>query len=114
MTQLDSFTSRLAFRLDDFQRRACEALEGGHGVLVNAIAPGSVLTEMTRPLFYAEDGRYKENTQRLLDHIPLGRPGEAHEIAHAALFLAAPESSYVNGHVLTVDGGWTAGYTREF
>ena len=91
------------------------ALElGGHGVLVNAIAPGSVLTEMTRPLFYAEDGRYKENTQRLLDHIPLGRPGEAHEIAHAALFLAAPESSYVNGHVLTVDGGWTAGYTREF
>ncbi|WP_374610616.1 DEAD/DEAH box helicase, partial [Gordonia sp. (in: high G+C Gram-positive bacteria)] len=36
MTQLDSFTSRLAFRLDDFQRRACEALEGGHGVLVCA------------------------------------------------------------------------------
>ena len=91
------------------------ALElGEHGVLVNAIAPGSVLTEMTRPLFYADDGRYKENTQKLLDHIPLGRPGEVHEIAHAAVFLAAPESSYINGHVLTVDGGWTAGYTREF
>jgi len=44
----------------------------------------------------------------------LGRPGEVDEIAVAALFLADPENSYMNGHILTVDGGWTAGYAREF
>jgi 3-oxoacyl-[acyl-carrier protein] reductase len=91
------------------------ALElGPRGILVNCIAPGSVLTEGTRQLFYGEGGKFKDAVQRLLDHIPLGRPGTPEEIAHAALFLAAPESSYVNGHILTVDGGWTAGYTRDF
>lgn len=87
---------------------------GGSGVLVNAIAPGSILTDGTRQLFYGEDGKFKAATQQLLDHIPLGRPGTTDEIAHSALFLAAPESSYINGHTLTVDGGWTAGYTRDF
>jgi len=91
------------------------ALElGPRGVLVNAIAPGSTLTEGTRKLFYGEDGQFKDSVQKLLDHIPLGRPARPEEIAHAALFLAAPESSYINGHILTVDGGWTAGYMREF
>jgi NAD(P)-dependent dehydrogenase (short-subunit alcohol dehydrogenase family) len=91
------------------------ALElGPRGVLVNAIAPGSILTEGTRRLFYGEDGKFKAAVQQLLAHIPLGRPGLPEEVAHCALFLAAPESSYVNGHVLTVDGGWTAGYTRDF
>lgn len=87
---------------------------GARGVLVNAIAPGSILTQGTRQLFYGEDGKFKENAQKLLDHIPLGRPGTPEEVAHAALFLAAPQSSYINGHILTVDGGWTAGYMREF
>lgn len=87
---------------------------GGQGVLVNCIAPGSILTEGTRRLFYGEDGRFHEKVQRLLDHIPLGRPGTPEEVAHAALFLASPQSSYINGAVLTVDGGWTAGYTRDF
>ena len=91
------------------------ALElGAEGILVNGIAPGSIVTQGTRQLFYGEDGTFKDSLQKLLDHIPLGRPGEPHEIAHAALFLAAPESSYINGHILTVDGGWTAGYIREF
>ncbi len=91
------------------------ALElGPRGVLVNAIAPGSILTEGTRQLFYDAGGRFHANAQRMLDHVPLGRPGTPEEVAHAALFLAAPESGYVNGHVLTVDGGWTAGYTRDF
>jgi NAD(P)-dependent dehydrogenase (short-subunit alcohol dehydrogenase family) len=91
------------------------ALElGPLGILVNAIAPGSTLTEGTKRLFYGDDGMFRDSVRQMLAHVPLGRPGRPEEIAHAALFLAAPESSYVHGHVLTVDGGWTAGYTREF
>jgi 3-oxoacyl-[acyl-carrier protein] reductase len=91
------------------------ALElGPQGVLVNAVAPGSTLTRGTEKLFYGPDGSYSENAQSLLSHIPLGRPGRVEEIAAAVLFLVAPESSYVNGAVLTVDGGWTAGYTRDW
>ena len=91
------------------------ALElGPQGILVNAVAPGSTLTRGTEKLFYGPDGAYSENAQNLLSHIPLGRPGTTQEIAHAVLFLAAPESSYITGTTLTVDGGWTAGYTRDF
>jgi 3-oxoacyl-[acyl-carrier protein] reductase len=91
------------------------ALElGPQGVLVNCIAPGSILTEVTKKLFYSGDGQFSDRVQSLLAHIPLGRPGSCEEVAHAVLFLAAPESSYINGAVLTVDGGWLAGYTREF
>ena len=91
------------------------ALElGPHGILVNAVAPGSTLTEGTKALFYGDDGMFRDSVRQLLAHIPLGRPARTEEIAHAVLFLAAPESSYVHGHVLTVDGGWTAGYTRDF
>jgi NAD(P)-dependent dehydrogenase (short-subunit alcohol dehydrogenase family) len=85
------------------------------GVLVNAIAPGSTISSGTRKLFYGVDGRYVDRMQRIIDHIPLGRPAEAAEIAHGALFLAAPESAYITGTVLTIDGGWTAGgYCRDF
>ncbi len=84
------------------------------GVLVNAIAPGSTLTEGTRKLFYGEDGSFRHAVKRMLEHVPLGRPGTTDEIAVAALFLADPENTYMTGHVLTVDGGWTAGYTRDF
>jgi 3-oxoacyl-[acyl-carrier protein] reductase len=87
---------------------------GPHGILANAIAPGSILTDGTRRLFYAEDGSFHAHAQRMLDHVPLGRPGLPEEIAVAALFLADPENTYTNGHILTVDGGWTAGYTRDF
>lgn len=91
------------------------ALElGPAGVLVNGIAPGSTLTEGTRKLFYGDDGLFRDSVKAMLAHIPLGRPGETREIAVAALFLADPENTYMNGHVLTVDGGWTAGYAREF
>ncbi len=91
------------------------ALEVGcDGITVNAVAPGSILTEVVKKLFYGEDPQFREGAKRLLAHVPLGRPGTPEEVAHAVLFLAAPEASYVNGAVLTVDGGWTAGYLREF
>jgi len=87
------------------------ALElGPAGIRVNGIAPGSVLTEVTRQLFYAEDGSFHAKVARLMQHIPLGRPGTPQEIANAALFLASDDSACVHGHILTVDGGWTAGF----
>jgi 3-oxoacyl-[acyl-carrier protein] reductase len=91
------------------------ALElGADGITVNAVAPGSILTEGTKKLFYGDDGLFRQSVQQMLAHVPLGRPGTVVEVANSVLFLVAPESSYVNGAVLTVDGGWTAGYAREF
>ena len=91
------------------------ALElGPQGILVNAVAPGSTLTRGTEALFYGPDGEYSENAASLISHIPLGRPGTPAEIAAAVLFLVSPDASYVNGAILTVDGGWTAGYTRDW
>jgi len=91
------------------------ALElGSHGILVNGIAPGSILTEGTKQLFYGSDGMFKDSVQKMIAHVPLGRPGTTDEIAVAVLFLTDPENTYTHGHILTVDGGWTAGYAREF
>lgn len=91
------------------------ALElGPRGIRVNCIAPGSILTPGTEKLFYGKDAAWKDGRQSLLSHIPAGQPGKPEDIAYAALYLAAPESHYVNGQVLAVDGGWTAGYIRDF
>ena len=70
------------------------ALElGSQGVLINRVAPGSIMTEGTKQLFYGPDGKFSDLVQSMLSHIPLGRPGEVEEVAHVVLFLAAPESS---------------------
>jgi NAD(P)-dependent dehydrogenase (short-subunit alcohol dehydrogenase family) len=86
------------------------ALElGPKGIVVNSIAPGSVMTEGTRQLFYGEDGSFRGQTADFMRHIPLGRPATVEEIAEGILFLSAPENSFMTGHLLMVDGGWTAG-----
>jgi NAD(P)-dependent dehydrogenase (short-subunit alcohol dehydrogenase family) len=87
------------------------ALElGPQGVSTNAIAPGSIMSEGTRALFYGADGSFAARTAEFLKHVPLGRPGNPEEIAEAVLFLVSPGAGYINGQILAVDGGWTAGY----
>jgi 3-oxoacyl-[acyl-carrier protein] reductase len=87
----------------------------GNKILVNCVAPGSTITEGTEKAFYGSDVAQSEQTKRLLSHIPLGRPGYTEEMAHAVLFLVAPESAYITGQTLCVDGGWSAGgFFRDF
>ena len=74
-----------------------------HAITVNAIAPGYMVTDNTEAL-----RNDPERSRQLLSRIPLGRFGEADEIATAVLFLAAPASSYVTGAIVSVDGGWLA------
>jgi 3-oxoacyl-[acyl-carrier protein] reductase len=71
---------------------------GGRGVTVNAIAPGFIETDMTSDL-------NEELKGNILRQIPLGKFGQAADVADAALFLAGPGARYVTGQVLTVDGG---------
>jgi 2-deoxy-D-gluconate 3-dehydrogenase len=74
-----------------------------HGVQVNAIAPGYIVTNNTDAL-RSDSEREPEIRAR----IPAGRWGRPDDLAGAAVFLAAPASDYVTGHVLAVDGGWLA------
>ena len=85
-----------------------------YGVLVNGVAPGSTQTQGWEQWIKDAGSEAQDLHARLMSHIPLGRPGTTQEMANAVLFLAAPESSYITGHVLTVDGGWTAGFSRDF
>ena len=73
------------------------------GGRVNVVAPGPIETPMT-----AIARSDPERRAALIEGVPLGRFGTAEEVARAALFLAAPASSFVTGHVLVVDGGATA------
>ena len=77
------------------------------GVRVNALCPGPIDTPLLREL-YAKD---PAQAARRLVHVPMGRFGRAEEIAHAALFLASDESSFVNAASFVVDGGITGAYT---
>ena len=72
-------------------------------IRVNAICPGLIETGMTKSIYDMARAGGKEELLGNLN--PLKRGGEPEEIAHAALFLASDESSYVNGHALVVDGG---------
>lgn len=79
-------------------------------IRVNSIAPGSIMFEGTRKLFYAD----KDRAEAMMSHIPMHRPGEPDEIAGMTCFLASDDASYMTGAVVTIDGGWTCGYTRDF
>jgi len=80
------------------------ALEwAGKGVTVNAICPGPFATDMNRQLLN-DPAAYKA----FIEKIPMGRWGELHDIAGAAVFLASEAASFVTGSALFVDGGWTA------
>lgn len=71
---------------------------GSRQVTVNAVAPGFIDTDMTRALS-------EESKRALLTQIPLGRLGQAEEIAHAVAFLASPQAGYITGSTLHVNGG---------
>lgn len=80
----------------------------GTGVRVNAICPGLIETGMTRGVY--EYARAKGTADRIGQLNPLARGGEPSEIAHAALFLASDDSSYVNGQAIVVDGGLSSSH----
>jgi NAD(P)-dependent dehydrogenase (short-subunit alcohol dehydrogenase family) len=80
----------------------------GSGIRVNAICPGLIETGMTKPIY--DLARASGQEERLGELNPLQRGGAPDEIAHAALFLASDESSYVNGSALVVDGGLSSSH----
>lgn len=86
--------------------REIAAIHARQGIRCNALCPGPVLTPLLAK-FLSDDAK----RQRRLVHVPMGRFGEPHEIANAALFLASDESSFVTGSSLMVDGGITCAYT---
>jgi len=76
------------------------------GIRCNAIAPGGITTEISTAMGMP-NMEYYGRLKPVLDSSP--QPGTSEEIAAAALFLASDEASYINGVILPVDGGWTAG-----
>jgi len=85
--------------------RELAVIHARENIRVNAICPGPLRTELLMKFLNTEAKK-----QRRLVHIPMGRFGEAIEIARSALFLASDESSFTTGATFTVDGGITAAY----
>lgn len=86
--------------------RELAAIHARENIRVNALCPGPLNTELLMKYLNTP-----ERKQRRLVHIPMGRFGEAKEIAYAVLYLASDESSFVTGTEFMVDGGITAAYT---
>jgi NAD(P)-dependent dehydrogenase (short-subunit alcohol dehydrogenase family) len=86
--------------------REIAVIHARQGIRANALCPGPVLTPLLAK-FLSDDAK----RQRRLVHIPMGRFGEAIEIAKGALFLASDDSSFMTGQSLLIDGGITAAYT---
>jgi len=85
--------------------RELAIIHARENIRVNALCPGPLRTELLMKFLDTEAKK-----QRRLVHIPIGRFGEAREMAQAALFLASEESSYMTGQEMVVDGGITAAY----
>ena len=85
--------------------RELAVIHARENIRVNALCPGPLRTELLMSFLNTD-----EKKQRRLVHVPMGRFGEAKEIAYAALYLASDESSYVTGTDFMVDGGLTAAY----
>lgn len=85
--------------------RELAVVHAREGIRVNALSPGPLQTEMLMSFLDTDEKR-----RRRLVHVPMGRFGQAGEMANAALFLASDESSYMTGTNLLVDGGLTAAY----
>ena len=85
--------------------RELAVIHARENIRVNALCPGPLRTELLMKFLNTE-----EKKQRRLVHIPMGRFGEAREMAFAALYLASDESSFVTGTEFVVDGGITAAY----
>jgi 3-oxoacyl-[acyl-carrier protein] reductase len=78
--------------------KAVAAEVAKRNITVNAIAPGFIATAMTERL-------PAEVKEKMLSMIPVGRMGMDADVAHGVLFLASPETSYITGHVLNINGG---------
>jgi len=74
-----------------------------YNIHVNAIAPTYIETPMTKPMLEKDEFR-----NYVLENIPLGRVGKPEDVIGAVIYLASEASSMVTGHVLLIDGGWTA------
>lgn len=85
--------------------RELSVIHARENIRVNALCPGPLRTELLMKFLNTEDKK-----QRRLVHVPMGRFGEAAEMAKAALYLASDDSSYVTGTDFVVDGGITAAY----
>ncbi|MEM8893462.1 MAG: glucose 1-dehydrogenase [Bacteroidota bacterium] len=85
--------------------RELAVIHAREGIRVNALCPGPLRTELLMKFLNTEEKKH-----RRLVHIPMGRFGEADEMAKAALFLASDDASYVTGTEFLVDGGITAAY----
>lgn len=80
-----------------------------YGIRVNGIAPGSVMNEGVKELFYNDQAK----SAAIMSHFPIGHPGEPEDIAAATCFLASEDAKFMVGAIMTVDGGWICGYNRD-
>lgn len=90
---LQGFTKTLAIELGPF------------GINVNAVAPGFVVTDMTRATAERVGADFEENQKRAAERIPVRRVGQPEDIANVVAFLVSDEASYVSGQVIYVNGG---------